>query len=143
MQSLRFCWLFFKFCHFCIRQHDVNILRSEFLAVWEMIVCSVFFCFCFVILQKWKQQSIRSSPFSKTSCNFLFDCCFVVFLHKTTWREYFDALSLLSCERCLCAPFSFFLFFLFFFLCFFFVFTKHHITFFLNFGPFSIFAHFW
>ena len=33
------------------------------------------------------------------------------FLHKTTWREYFDALSFLRCERWLCAPFSFFTFY--------------------------------
>ena len=34
--------------------------------------------------------------------------CSLLLLHKTTWREYFDALSFLRCERWLCAPFFLF-----------------------------------
>ena len=33
-----------------------------------------------------------------------------LYLQKTTWREYFDALSFWRCERRLCAPFFFSLF---------------------------------
>ena len=116
--------------------------RSEFWDVGEMIVCSVFLFFQSKNVCCPEKTKINKGMLLFFSHAFLFFFSFswFFFWHKLTWREYFDALWNLRCERWLCAPF-FSLFFSSFFFVFFF-FTKHYTIVFLNFGPFSIFARF-
>ena len=79
-------------------------------AEWEMFVCSVFFSSMFGMHVEEFQTTKLKAHLSNTSC-FLFFCCLnCLFLHKTTWREYFDAKFLEKRERCLCAPFFFLIF---------------------------------
>ena len=85
-----------------------------------MFVCSVFFSsfielnfyfFCLVKLSlRWTKHKFNDNSVLSVIVWIFFYVLFLVFLQKTTWREYFDAKFLEKSEWCLCAPF-FFLFF--------------------------------
>ena len=65
---------------FCIRQHDVNIWRPEFLKLWEMIVCSVFFFLNFKLVYRPKQTVKQSlEPFLQNSVVFLLRFVWAIF----------------------------------------------------------------
>ena len=100
------CFLVLLSLYFCIRQHDVNILML-WVSEDERDVCVLrFFLFFFCV---------PCVPLSTKNClaavqNSLLVVMLVdslIFLHKTTWREYFAVWVSWGAVRCLCAPFSF------------------------------------
>ena len=81
---------------------------SEFWDVWEMFVCSVFSLQNWWCMSKTKTITYLESAFATFVVIFFwFFFIFMIICRRHTWREYFDVLSFLRCERCLCAPFSF------------------------------------
>ena len=85
--------------------------RKVFREERAMFVCSVFFLFlCSIFIftnvyyQVYSKQRMISDVPRITTVNVVLSM-FALFLHKTTWREYFDAREVREEERCLCAPF--------------------------------------
>ena len=85
----------------CIRQHDVNILCTPNLEVWEMIVCSVFFLLVTLL-------AIHSIVFKKLLHAYLLIGDLRILLRYFCIRQHDVNILytlILRCERCLCAPF--------------------------------------
>ena len=71
-----------------------------------MFVCSVFFLFFWNCTSKPKPSTFLNE-YDNTHLLKCFGFQWL-FLHKTTWREYFDTLRVQDVMRWLCAPFFFF-----------------------------------
>ena len=110
-QTLVFVFCFYDFVRFLHKTTWREYFDTLSFLSCERWLCAPFFSsfsFCFDIIKLCFRQPKNSSPIIAVfPYYYLFWLVFwlLFFLHKTTWREYFDALSFLSCERWLCAPF--------------------------------------